>query len=192
MYLGRGWCHNIQYPLIGTTDDYADGRLEDYPLLTLSRHDNRFNTLYAVTITQRAVSRDEYEYEHLLERQSYEMGGLFTPLPSALPGNVFCTSDPTLQAIGYVGVSAGTASKRLFITRKEIGHVPQRIARDLNDDELNGHSMFELFTIGYRVHLCSILGTSWTWRWCVDCTDPYWGTTRVRPVFWPNDDEYER
>lgn len=192
VYLGRGWCHAERLPLIGTTDDYADDRLVDYPLLTVSRGDNRFNTLYAITVTQRAVSREEYAYQHQLGQQSYDMGGLFTPLPSALPGNVFCTSDPSLTAIGYVGVSAGTASRRLFVHRREVAHEAERHARDLNDDELANHTMSELYKLGYRVHLCSILGISWTWRWCVDCSDPYWGATYPRPGFWPQDNEYER
>ena len=192
IYIGRGWCHNERLPLIGTADDYAGSRLVDYPLLTVRRNDNRFNTLYAVTATQRAVTRAEYEYEHQLEQQSYDMGGLFTPLPTMLPGNIFCTSNPSLQAIGYIGVSAGTSSRRLFVTSKEIGHEAERHARNLTDDEMAGHDMFELYTMGYRVHTCSILGITWTWRWCVDCSDPYWGATYPRPDFWPQDDEYER
>ena len=190
LYQGRGWCYNTRLPMIGTSDDYGGAGLADTHMLSIYCHDNRFNTLYSVLVTQRAVSRAEYEHEHLLEQQSYEMGGLFTPLPSTLPGNIRCTNNPDLQVIGFVGVSAGTTCRRLFISSKEAGYVLQRTPHELTDDEIGELTWAELYKRGFRVHTYSeILGVKWTYRWCNDCTDPYWGATRNRPDFWPDDEE---
>jgi hypothetical protein len=69
---------------------------------------------YSGLVCQRAITKAEYEYELARRQASSEMGGLFTPLPSALPTNIHCLTSQK-HVIGYVGCSLNTSEYRFFI-----------------------------------------------------------------------------
>ena len=185
--MSRGWCVVHRAPLMGTNADYDDGAIAGRRLMQMSKDDKRFSTLYSILVEQRAISMAEYEYRNLLEKQSTGMGGLFTPQPTSLPGNITCESSSSHKAIGYVGVSAGVTTKRLFVSRKQAGYVEQRPLEYLTPEEKADYEQWELYAKNYRVYdIDPFDGPMWCARWCNDCTDPYWGvTTRTRPDFWP-------
>jgi hypothetical protein len=119
-YPARGWKFGHEESIISaSTANYADGRFNRYQLLDIPRDDERVSWCYSNEVTQRAVSKTEYEYMKACLEAGWEMGGLFSPQPSALPTNIHCLTS-SKRAIGYVGCSQNVATKRMYINASEI------------------------------------------------------------------------
>lgn len=120
LYPERGWKFGWDETILAaSTANYADGRFNRYQLLEIPRDDERVYWCYSNEVTQRAVSKTEYEYMKACLEAGWEMGGLFSPQPSALPTNIHCKTS-SKRAIGYVGCSQNVATKRIYIKASEI------------------------------------------------------------------------
>jgi len=186
-YLNVGWAEDkTHFPTIGNNANYANGQIRNLLVYQVDKDDDRFNYRYYTKVYQTAISLAEYEYEKLSAQLSDEMGGLFTPQPSALPSNITCqTAD--VQAIGYIGVSLNTTSAYLYANRQEVNHSDKRYIDMADEELLNKNSWHDLWQQGWRVYLYQpelAPPISWCARWCVDCTDPTWGASLTRPDFW--------
>lgn len=183
--LNRGWCHAPKHkPIVAINTDYANGHIEGYRLYTLKHDEDRFCHRYCTRVTQTAITREEYEYEQLSAKLSDEMGGLFTPLPSALPTNLHCLSDESIPVIGYVGVSLDQQTCDLYIDGKDVGYVSHHLVSYANQDK---NTWAEMYKLGYRVYQYfpeASPPVTWVAQWCVDCTAPLWGASLERPDFW--------
>ena len=192
--LDVGWAHaDGRVSILGSNENYKDGQIHNFVVYQADKDDNRFVYRYYTRVYQTAISLEEYEYETLSRQLSDEMGGLFTPQPSALPTNIECqTAD--LQAIGYVGVSLNTTSAHVYANRLDVNHMDKRKVEIADKDFVSQTPWFDLYQRGWRVYEYFPQGgitppDSWTRRWCVDCTDPSWGASLVRPSFWQDKDE---
>jgi hypothetical protein len=111
----RGWKDaKSSTILVGASSTYEGQHIEKLKLYDIHRANERMYYRYSGLVRQRAISKAEYEY-HLARRQaSSEMGGLFTPQPSALPSNIHCLTS-NKHVIGFVGCSLNTAEFRIFL-----------------------------------------------------------------------------
>ena len=127
----RGWKDATSSTImVGTTINYEGQHIRRLKLYDIDRGDERMYYRYSGLIHQRAISKAEYEYELARRQASTEMGGLFTPLPSALPTNIRClTSDK--HVIGFVGCSLNTSEHRFFLETQDfsINHPQHKDAR---------------------------------------------------------------
>ena len=116
--------------MVGSSMNYAGQHIQKLKLYDIDRSNERVYRQYSGLVHQRAITKAEYEYDLARLQASSEMGGLFTPLPSALPTNIRClTSDK--RVIGYVGCSLNTSEYRFFVKAWEYGiyHPTPRDAR---------------------------------------------------------------
>ena len=185
--LNIGWAQHYNPSYVnGNNENYQSGQIRNFVIYDVDKDDNRFNYRYYTRVHQTAISREEFEYDRLSAQLSDEMGGLFTPQPSALPSNIHCqTAD--VQAIGYVGVSLNSTSAHIYVNRKDVGHVDQRRVEIADEETITKTPWKELWQRGWRVYEYRPEfdpPASWTSRWCVDCTAPYWGASLNRPSFW--------
>lgn len=189
----RGWCHNKSADiLIGTTEAYADNRLKDKQLYSITCNnvnDTRVSCCYSTLIKQREISKGEYEYLQDKIKLNEEMGGLFTPQPSELPTNIIC-SNPNKQVIGYVGINMNIAKYRIFISRNDIKYQNIRECRTLEIHSFNIYPIFyDLYMEGYRLsfyyHGVPQDTSLWAPRGCTDIRDL--GGTLDKPSFWSED-----
>lgn len=125
-YPEKGWkIVDSKAILTESTAHYVDSKFTKYQLLDISYKSERIAWNYCNEVTQRAITKAEYEYNKACLEAGWEMGGLFTPQPSALPTNIHCTTS-SKRAIGYVGCSLNTISKRVYIDGSDIyREVPQ-------------------------------------------------------------------
>lgn len=184
--LNIGWCKDLYHPaVIGNNVDFVDNEIRNLRLLSLNNMDDRFNWKYCITITQRAITREQFEYEQLAQRQSDDMGGLFTPQPSELPSNIRCI-DGKSKAIGYIGVTLNAVQQRLFITCSDVGYRLMRIPHVLTDEEVQdqGPDANSLYGKGFRVLQYEPMTgkAQWIERWGIDATA--WGASFQKPDFW--------
>ena len=185
----HGWAHSTsREAVMCSTADYVEGRIFRKTLYTMEHTDDRIARLYFTRVKQRSISREEYEYEMFRRKLSNEMGGLFTPMPAELPTNLHCENGQT-RVIGFVGVSGKPSQAEMFIKNSEVYHRSTRISRDLTPEEIEGWSFPALYRFNYRIHqyeqMIGEASITWTYRWCVDCTDPVWGASLECPPFWP-------
>lgn len=117
------------------------------------------------------------------------MGGIFTPQPSEVQGNLSCTTQPERRAIGYVGVYKNIVEKRIYIRPNDIERPPRYTdCEELTDDDLNemGYNTYlTRYLAGYRPVGTGTHIDNWTLQRCTECE--YNGGNKNKPSFWPND-----
>ncbi len=183
----RGWSYQLTHPvIIASNANYAKKGLTKYVLYTIDKDDNRFNTLYFTDVTQCCISKAEYQYIDALNKQSDEMGGLFTPMPSELPSNIVCTKG-NARVIGFIGVRANVIHSQQYISGADVGYtIPIKKQAKIFTGPPTGDANSSWDT-GYRVAFWDPqVDPSWTYGWCVDTSSPEWGAkTFDKPAFWP-------
>ena len=112
----RGWKDATSSTImVGASASYEGQNIRNLKLYDIGHHlDERMYHRYTSLVHQRAITKAEYEYELARRQAGLEMGGLFTPQPSALPTNIRClTSDR--HVIGFVGCSMNISEYRFFL-----------------------------------------------------------------------------
>ena len=104
--------------MVGASTGYDGQHIHDLKIYDIDRGDVRMYHRYSGLVHQRAISKAEYEYELARRKASSEMGGLFTPLPSALPTNIHCLTSAK-HVIGFVGCSLNTSDYRFFLNGEQ-------------------------------------------------------------------------
>lgn len=115
-------CWKYQYPaglIFESTTAFVDDKIVMRPLILIPVSDEKLSERYSVLVKQRALTKLEFEYLQLMQKNTSEVGGFTDPLPGQLHGNIYCetTSEPV---VGYLGAST-TSEKRIFILER---HVP--------------------------------------------------------------------
>lgn len=132
----RGWKYVTSSSiLVGTSLNYDGQHIQRLKLYDIDRENERMFYRYSGLVQQRAITKAEYEYELARRQAGSEMGGLFTPLPSALPTNIRCLTSKK-HVIGFVGCALNTSEYRFFLdtTDYSIKHPYPKDARIwLND-----------------------------------------------------------
>jgi len=185
--------------LIGSTESLKENSIINQQLYQLAPQDARFSLLYCVTVNQRAISKGAYEYYQNKITLNGEMGGLFTPQPTELTGNVTCTTDPSKRVMGYIEVNKNTTQKRIFVYPWQITRPPmypdcttitQDSVRTLMSDMKMSYT--DVYNMGLRpagdmdmMQYPRILPTDWAMARCTDCVSA--GGSKNKPDFWPND-----
>lgn len=180
--------YSSQKILIATTESQRENRITNHPLYKIDPSNDRMSVLYSVLVKQRALSKEAYNYYQNLQKQNESMGGLFTPQPSEVQGNIRCNTDPSRKVIGFVGVLKNITEKRIFITSAEITRpFIYRTCREYDDDffsEMQISSFADRYSAGFApVGMDAI--EFWTQLKCVDCQAD--GGSKKKPAFWPND-----
>ena len=180
--VAQGWCYNRTSKIIlGTTEKTKGNKIAGKVIQTIENTDNRISVLYSIRLTQRNLSRHEYEYYQVRSKLDYDMGGLFTPQPSELPTNITC-SDPNRKVIGYIGCNMGVSQEQLYISEEEVFYQNNYIC-DTGTGP-NG-SYLDKYYAGYQVCEYDKGFMMWSTIKCVDVrrlgADP-----QGRPSWWPN------
>ncbi|MDR3217686.1 MAG: DUF4249 domain-containing protein [Dysgonamonadaceae bacterium] len=199
-----GWKKN-EASVLGSTESLHENKIIDQLLYYLEPEGDRFMTLYCVTVTQKTISQGAYEYYQQVKKQNEEMGGLFTPQPSELDGNIKCVTNPSKKALGYVEPLKNISLKRMFV-RAEVfpnpliwSHEQRWQYEQYCEDHAYDNDYLQALGFSYRslyYHSLKYRPTgaifepylapgSWAPAICTDCRE--YGATKNRPDFWPND-----
>lgn len=186
----QGWIHKTSNSiLISSTDNFQDNRLKNKTIYHIDYTDNRISHLYSTLVTQRKITKGEYEYYQCKERYTNNMSGLFTPQPSELPTNITC-DNKNKRVIGYVGVNMNVVKQRLFIPTTEVYYEQDYKCVPRNHESFEGADYKEIYDQGYQISYYSALpGAPIIIRWvntrCVDCR-AFDANPDAKPDFWPN------
>jgi hypothetical protein len=193
----RGWRNGIGSSNQVEVSTHYDGHhIQRLKLYDIDNSDERLYYKYSGLVQQRAISKDEYEYELALRQASSEMGGLFTPLPSALPSNIHCLTAHK-SVIGFIGCTMNTARYRFFFDPRDFS-----INRIYNGDKrvwLKDCSIDDCVRIARQgMYLCEWednrmngggpLNTAWATRYQLDVRQR--GAYTEEPDFWSLEDDF--
>ncbi|MDR3219157.1 MAG: DUF4249 domain-containing protein [Dysgonamonadaceae bacterium] len=183
--------------LIGSTESLRENKLVNKQLYEQGSEDDRFSELYSVIVTQRAISKDAYEYYQSIKKQNEDMDGLFTPQPSEITGNITCITEPSKKVIGYVETVKNRSQKRIFVYPEQLRRPVVYSDCDplfLTNGKLPEPGQYAYFyKMGWRpaeidsesyAYHGIIIPSEWALSHCTDCRDN--GGTKNKPDFWPN------
>jgi len=119
-YVYQCWGNNISNGiLLGTSVRLSQDVIFQEPIAFVESASEKLESKYSILVTQYALNKDGYNYFDELRKNTEELGGIFDPQPTQLTGNVHCTTNPAIPAIGYV--TAGTIQqKRIFINNSQV------------------------------------------------------------------------
>ncbi len=162
-------------------------------LIEIFNGDERLSRKYSVLVSQRAISKDAEEFWRILNKNSTELGSIFSPLPSVMPSNLRQEGNPDAPVIGYVSMGI-IRQQRLFISLREVmpwhvADIPEYFQCQVSNDTIPISAYEEFFGSGNFVPATPIsipgipyvVGYQGTERRCADCT---LRGTNVKPDFW--------
>lgn len=174
--------------MVTSTTHLSSDKVYRMPLVSIGSADLRISALYSIEVFQRALSREGYQYWETLRKNSDQVGGIFSPQPSEMRGNIRGITDPEETVLGFI--SAGyVTKKRFFASKNDIGIYYNAHICDIKIPErevpipIPWSTMYET---GYAVVSYDPLEGESLWApvACVDCRV---SGTKNKPLFWPND-----
>ncbi len=150
----RGWKNgNLSgTKLLAETTNYDHHQLKKYKMYGIKCDDERVGDYYSGFLTQRALSKEEYEYQLAYQQASAEMGGLFSPQASTLPTNIHCKNGDK-KALGFVGVSMNSCYTRYYVDGTKITR-PKVLDPYILDERTHPeYSRDRLYLSDYRVYI---------------------------------------
>lgn len=159
-------------------------------LVRIRPGDERLMQRYSILVKQRAINQETYDFWEILRRNSDDIGGIFSPLPSLIRSNIEPISDPEESVIGFISMGQ-SSSKRLYINNSEVAPWTVTIddykfCRAETDTVLVAHYS-AVFGSGQTLPAAPVLIETTTIgfypveRGCADCT---LRGTNVKPAFW--------
>lgn len=178
--------------IVGASTNYEGQHIQRLKMYDIGHGNMRIYYKYSGLVHQRAISKAEYEYELARRQAGSEMGGLFTPQPSALPTNIHCLTS-SKHVIGYVGCALNISEYRFFLHPKDFSiQYPQEDTRRWLDNctEADCCKMVEegMFLCEWQDNRMSlgVLRTAWAFDWQLDVR--YKGAYLEEPDFWNIED----
>ncbi|WP_295668681.1 DUF4249 domain-containing protein [uncultured Mucilaginibacter sp.] len=105
--------------VLGTSAKLSEDIISDQPIIAIPFNSEKGFIRYSILVKQHALTADAFNYFTLLKKNTEQLGSIFDAQPSALEGNIHCTSNPAEPVIGYV--TAGTTTqKRIFIDHNNL------------------------------------------------------------------------
>ena len=105
---------------IANTEKLSSNVIYQYPLTQIPYNtSDKLIKRYSILVKQYALTRDWYEWNQKIKKNTEQLGSIFDAQPSETGGNIHCVTDPGETVIGFVGCTTET-EKRIFIDHTEI------------------------------------------------------------------------
>lgn len=179
-----------------STESLSEDRLVDHQLYMLSCYDDKLSYYYSVEIRQDRITEEAYRYWQMMQRNNTDVGGLFSPEPSEMRGNIKNMDDETELVLGYVSV-VSPVKHRLFIDNAVTHFHKDQNWAPLPDPEIPEPSEWRLFSLQGYVPVSAfepddpkatlrpgyVQLYNWRPRNCADCRLK--GGNKNKPEYWP-------
>jgi hypothetical protein len=177
--------------LVGSTKGLRESIISNFPIAFIPNGSIKLSVQYSVLVEQQAITEDAFEYWSKLRKTTEQVGGLFDPLPSEVPGNLHRVGSAGETVLGFF--SAGSVKElRKFLKRSSlpiekirafIMHNPSCVLdTTLNADLPNLSTSAWLVDAVYASGAPGIIGYTHAAGRCVDCT--LQGGATAKPDFW--------
>ena len=114
------WQSNISTRIIlASSEQYQNDYIYQKELLKIENRSEKLGERYSVLVRQKAIDQKAFVFWEAIRKNSDDIGGIFSPLPSLISSNLYNVDDPEEPVIGYL--SAGkSVEKRIYINKKEV------------------------------------------------------------------------
>ena len=93
---------------------------------------------------QYALTKDAFDFYQNIEKNSEQLGSIFSSQPTEISGNIHCLSNPAEPVIGYITVST-VQSKRIFVHHEDLpGNVQPIYPYDCQQDTAFYHGPHDI------------------------------------------------
>lgn len=192
-YPQRGWLSASSRAIIASSSAYySNNQIKQLKLYDVECDNRCLYVCYSTIVSQRSLSKAEYEYEMERAKISSDMGGLFTPQPSSLPTNLHCTT-ASKRVLGYVGCSLNVARYRVFARPDDFNIRVKHLCSEVTnfDEDFPGNDA--MYSRGYLLaHWMQDpmqgVDCGWASPSCIDIR--VLGASTVMPPYWPVVKEY--
>jgi hypothetical protein len=181
--------------LVGTSAALSQDNIYEFPIATIPYvGSNKLLIRYSILVKQYVLTKDGYDWQQKIKKNTEQLGSIFDPQPSGSGGNIHSTTDPAEIVVGFVGCSSET-EKRIFINRADIPAVLSYDGYDgcmereydypgfmYNTDSLLARQALFITGITKDPVLGTINGVLLATPQCVDCRLA--GGTGTQPDFW--------
>ncbi|HVY76539.1 MAG TPA: DUF4249 domain-containing protein [Puia sp.] len=182
--------------IIGSTAKLAQDLMFEFPLeLIPYGTTDKLVKEYSIQVTQKVLTKEWYEWNQKVQKNTEQVGSIFDAQPSDITGNIHSLSDASEPVIGYVGCSSETR-QRMFISRGELppGYIytgyeycivdtvkPLPGPRDNIDQTFSSGNVVPLAPLYSDTGV--LIGYTGAENSCVDCR--LHGGVLTKPDFWP-------
>lgn len=105
--------------LTTSTTKLTQDRVAEYPLVLIPSNSWIISVRYSILVKQYVLTADAYNFWLDMQRNTEQIGSIFSPQPSGNKTNLHAVADSSEQVIGFI--SAGTLTKqRIFIIPSQI------------------------------------------------------------------------
>jgi len=105
--------------LLGSTKALAQDVVYQSPLTQIGSTSERLETKYSILVKEYSLTSEAYTFWQNLKTNNEQLGTIFSVMPSELPGNIHCVTNPSEPVIGYVSVGT-VQQKRIFISEQQL------------------------------------------------------------------------
>lgn len=115
-------CYNFDQSrrvILEVSSRFEDSRIFQKELLTIDSLSEKLGIRYRIKAKQYAINSEAYIFWEGIRRNSDDIGGIFSPLPSAVESNIHSVNNEKESVIGYI--SAGVSKEKiLYINTSDV------------------------------------------------------------------------
>jgi len=165
--------------VLGSSAKLQQNVLYQAPITFIKSTSEKIESEYSILLRQYALTPDAYNFWTSLRKNTEELGSIFDALPSQLPGNIHCVTNPAEPVIGYMSVST-VQSKRIFIYNSKLPNWAPLYPYDCQIYPTGSQGPGFLIPQPNNFVPMSLDGSLYTFSVCADCTVR---GTQVTPPF---------
>ncbi|MBW3469311.1 DUF4249 domain-containing protein [Arthrospiribacter ruber] len=105
--------------LLAETSRFENGKINRQMLTRIPEGSEKLGIRYSIEVAQRSIDVEAFEFWDIMRKNTDDVGGIFSPMPSIIPGNVRNVDDPEEPVIGFVGIGS-TERKRIYINNGDV------------------------------------------------------------------------
>ncbi|WP_113925095.1 DUF4249 domain-containing protein [Cognataquiflexum aquatile] len=185
------WKSNL-FPkiILQNASRFQDNTILQRELVRIPLESEKLMQRYSINVRQRAINQETYDFWEILRKNSDDIGGIFSPLPSLIRGNMKSLDPNGNNVIGMVSMGKST-SKRIYIDVEDVAPWPYFIQEyefcKLDQDTVLVADYEREFASGSRLPVIPVVVVTTTigfraaTRQCTDCT---LRGTNIKPDFW--------
>lgn len=190
--IDRCWDSNLNPSIVlQNAARFEDNSILQRELVRIPNLSEKLTQRYSIEVRQMAIDQSAFDFWDILRRNSEDVGGIFSPLPSLINGNIQSLSEEVPQAIGHVSMGK-TSTKRIYIDLDDVFpwpvFIPEYEFCFVLNDTIPPNLVSTQFASGNLIpardifnQMGALLGYRASNRACTDCT---LRGTNVRPEFW--------
>lgn len=156
-----------------STENIVQNKFHMQPLQIVDNLTQKLTFCYSSLVYQYAISKEAFKYWDMLRINNSKQGGLYSPQPLRIKGNLKSTTNPELEVLGFFSASS-IKTKRIIIRNVENFNVCEPSCAPPYIPHTPEPHKYEIAINGVRYIIIDA---------CVECD--YMSGSTVKPSYWP-------